>query len=1092
MGTRDDDVPHEQDDRESLRRRIAELESKCARLTAGEQELATIRGHSDQLEARLRALYDESPLPIGFSRQGLCLAANPAYLKLLGFESTEEFLGRSVLETIAPSARAEIERRIKARESGQPVEDHYETRGLRKDGSEFPCEIHVTRIELADGPISAYFVEDVSKRMQAEAALAQSEARFRGLVEGSRDATAVVDPNGKVIYTSPNAAKLTGYPLGARDGKSILDTIHPEDQPSALSALRRLLGEGPGRTATLEFRGIREDGSVWWGEANATNMVSDPNIGGVVVNYRDITERKGAIDALRESEARFRDVAHAHAGIVWEVNEQLTLTHVSGRVREILGYEPDEMRGRPFTAFLDSEEADRIHAALATALKGSGSVRDLESWYQHKDGRRVRLSSSAVAFFSSTGEFLGIRGTHLDITELHWSRERRELLLKLHRMSGETDSAISAFLCQACASQTESPLSFFGMVEPDGSAMVAHVWSPSAQAGCQVEDKPRRLPIAAAGLWADPIRLHRPVIVNDFSIPPTRRGLPDGHVTITRYLGVPILKDGKAIAITGVANKVTPYDDEDLERIQVLASGISAFLASRSAERAARQSDARLRTFIDFTADWEYWRQPDGRHEYDSPACERITGHTAQEFIADPDLVARVVHPDDRAAFDEHVASAHMQGPQAREIEFRILHRNGEVRWIQHDCRPVSENGQFAGTRVSNRDITRQKLADEERLQMQEQLHHAQKMEAIGTLAGGIAHDFNNILGGVLGGLSLLEMELGHTDRQADIDDMKELVRRGADLARQLLGFSRRGKYHVQPLDVREVVSKTATMFGRTHREIVIEQTFGADLQAALMDHVQLEQVLLNLFLNAAHAMPGGGWLLLQASHAELGQAEAKAHGITAGRFVKMVVTDSGTGIDPATLPRIFEPFFTTKAPGQGSGLGLASVYGIIKNHGGAITVESELGRGTAFTILVPATNVPAAEKPRQRVSIRPGQGTVLVVDDEEPLLHLCSRLLEAMGYRVLAAPGGRAAVDLMRKHEDEISLVILDLTMPEMSGAKTFEALREISPTVKVLLASGASEDGQAQQLLDRGCNGFLQKPFDAVALSEKIRSLR
>jgi CheY-like chemotaxis protein len=365
-------------------------------------------------------------------------------------------------------------------------------------------------------------------------------------------------------------------------------------------------------------------------------------------------------------------------------------------------------------------------------------------------------------------------------------------------------------------------------------------------------------------------------------------------------------------------------------------------------------------------------------------------------------------------------------------------------------------------------------------------------MEAIGTLAGGVAHDFNNILGGVLGGLSMLELEFGSSTCQAEIDDMKELVRRGADLARQLLGFSRRGKYNVQPLDVCDVVSKTAAMFGRTHRDIVVEQTFKDDLQAALMDHVQLEQVLLNLFVNAAHAMPEGGRLNLQAENAVLGEAEAEATGVKPGPFVKLVVEDSGTGIDPATLPRIFEPFFTTKAPGQGSGLGLASVYGIVRNHGGTVTVESQLGRGTRFTLFVPATEKPATKIPRSQTAIHAGRGTILIVDDEERLLNICDRLLEAMGYRVLTATGGRAAVELMRQQQSEISLVILDLTMPEMSGAKTFEALRKISPTVKILLASGASEDGQAQELLARGCNGFLQKPFDAAALSEKIQSLR
>jgi CheY-like chemotaxis protein len=223
-----------------------------------------------------------------------------------------------------------------------------------------------------------------------------------------------------------------------------------------------------------------------------------------------------------------------------------------------------------------------------------------------------------------------------------------------------------------------------------------------------------------------------------------------------------------------------------------------------------------------------------------------------------------------------------------------------------------------------------------------------------------------------------------------------------------------------------------------------------------------------------------------------LTSAEAEPHGAKPGRFVRLVVTDTGTGIDPAVLPRIFEPFFTTKAPGQGSGLGLASAYGIVKNHGGVITVESELGKGTAFTVLLPATDPQPADRPASQVAVSSGHGTILVVDDDERMLKSMARLLSAMGYEVLTASGGRAAVDVVRRHRESISLVILDMTMPEMSGAATFDAIREISPALKVLLSSGYAIDGQAQALLDRGCNGFIQKPFDEVMLSEKIQAVR
>jgi two-component system, cell cycle sensor histidine kinase and response regulator CckA len=287
-------------------------------------------------------------------------------------------------------------------------------------------------------------------------------------------------------------------------------------------------------------------------------------------------------------------------------------------------------------------------------------------------------------------------------------------------------------------------------------------------------------------------------------------------------------------------------------------------------------------------------------------------------------------------------------------------------------------------------------------------------------------------------------------------------------------------------------VRKTAELFGRTRRDITIFLDFVDDLDRVLVDHAQLEQVLLNLFINAAHAMPTGGRLAIRGENVTLTQAETDPYGAKPGRFVRLVVADTGTGIDPAILPRIFEPFFTTKAPGLGTGLGLASVYGIVKNHGGMVTVESEVGQGTTFTVLLPGTDRPSADRPASRAAVRPGQGTILIVDDEEQLLGLCGRLLRALGYEVLTASGGRAAIDLVRQHGDKISLVILDMTMPEMSGAATFDAIRELVPTMKVLLASGFAVDGQAQALLDRGGSGFIQKPFGAAALSQKLQSLK
>jgi PAS domain S-box-containing protein len=389
-------------------------------------------------------------------------------------------------------------------------------------------------------------------------------------------------------------------------------------------------------------------------------------------------------------------------------------------------------------------------------------------------------------------------------------------------------------------------------------------------------------------------------------------------------------------------------------------------------------------------------------------------------------------------------------------------------------------------------EIAERRRVEQEREQLQLQLAQAQKMEAIGTLAGGIAHDFNNILAAVLGGLTLLELEFPDgSAAKTDIEEMKGLVNRGVALTKQLLGFARLGKYDLMPLDLKRVVAKTSAMYGRARADITIQLDFAPDLLAVLMDHSQLEQVLLNLLVNAGQAMPQGGQLILRAENADLADDDAVLLGVPPGRYAKLLVTDTGSGMDAKTMGRIFEPFFTTKGPGQGTGLGLASVYGIIKNHAGFIGVESEMGKGTTFTLLLPATERQVAEDKTPTAVLRHGTGTILVVDDEPQIVKVCARLLERSGYQVLTASGGREAIELVRRLGAKISLVLLDMTMPEMSGRQSYETLQGIIPGLKVLLSSGWSIEGQAQELLDRGCNGFIQKPFEAVALSAKVREI-
>ena len=359
-------------------------------------------------------------------------------------------------------------------------------------------------------------------------------------------------------------------------------------------------------------------------------------------------------------------------------------------------------------------------------------------------------------------------------------------------------------------------------------------------------------------------------------------------------------------------------------------------------------------------------------------------------------------------------------------------------------------------------------------------------------LAGGIAHNFNNILMGIQGRVSLMLMDKDYSKPYfKHLKGIEKNVESAADLTKQLLGFARGGKYEVKLTDLNKLVERSVSMFGQTKKEISIQYNFQPGLWAVETDQNQIEQVLLNLFVNAWQAMPEGGELSIQTQNVMLDESYTNLQNLKPGRYVKISVTDNGVGMDEITRQRVFDPFFTTKEIGRGTGLGLASAYGIVKNHGGIITVYSEKGHGSTFNIYLPASEKHASEEKKTSEKISTGTGNILLVDDEDMILEVNKSMLEALGYKVLDVNSGEKAVKIYQKEKNNIDIVILDMIMPEMSGGKTFDRLKEINPDIKVILSSGYSLSGQAQEILDRGCSGFIQKPFNLNGLSRKIKEI-
>lgn len=436
--------------------------------------------------------------------------------------------------------------------------------------------------------------------------------------------------------------------------------------------------------------------------------------------------------------------------------------------------------------------------------------------------------------------------------------------------------------------------------------------------------------------------------------------------------------------------------------------------------------------------------------------------------------------------FKQHLTNKHGQ-----ILETQVITKTGEIREvvIKANLLHLADGKVLQGVFS---DITERKRAEEEKAKLEGRLLQAQKMEAIGTLAGGIAHDFNNLLMGILGYTSLMLMK---TDKSHPFYEMLKIIERqvesGSDLTRKLLGFARGGKYEVKPVNANDMIIKTSEVFGRTKKEITIHRKLQKYLHTVEVDRGQIEQVLLNLYLNAWQAMHSGGELYLETQNVVLDERYCRPFDVKPGSYVKIQVTDTGVGMDTETRQRIFEPFFTTKDMGRGTGLGLASAYAIIKNHGGIIDVYSEKGHGSTFSFYLPASEKEILAEAKPEEGIIPGHNTILIVDDEAMNIELLKELLETLGYKTLTARNGQKAIELYREYRKGIHLVILDMIMPGMNGRETFLKLKEIDAEVKVLLSSGYSIDGEAAKILDLGCSGFIQKPFRVAELSQKIRTV-
>ncbi len=718
---------------------------------------------------------------------------------------------------------------------------------------------------------------------------------------------------------------------------------------------------------------------------------------------------------------------------------------------EIVGLPWEELRGRDPLEVVHPEDRHLAGERLRERLAGKEPPAEYELRIQRADGalRYVWLRAWRV---NHEGE-PAVLGNLVDITPLR----QREMALR-----DSEEKFRTAFMNASVGMTLVSPDGSYQEVNPAMASILGY--EPGELVGKEVAQTTHPEDLEA-----------RTRFLEDLTSGRVASGVQDSRM---------IRKDGSRVWVRVSASLQRDPLGEPLRFISL----VQDITAQKMAEEALRESEERYRSLVELLPEG-VWVQREGIILYANPAMLRLLGANSPQ-----DLVGRsiyeFVHPDSLSSVRERTEQIMREGATVPLKEQRYIALDGSVLDVETSATVVPFAGQRAVLAVY-RDIRQRKRQEEERRKLEERFLQAQKMEAVGILAGGIAHDFNNLLMAIQGNVSLMHLELpeAHPHRER-LQAIQESVRSGAELARQLLGFARGNKYQARPMDMNRLLEETSTMFGRTRKDIVIHKRFQTGIWSVEADRSPMEQVLMNIFVNAADAMPQGGELFLDTENVLLEEEYVKPFSGRPGPYVRVSITDTGKGMDEETRSHVFEPFFTTKAMGRGTGLGLATVYGIVKGHKGLITVYSSPGQGTTFHIYLPASQKEPSRELRFPEGVVKGQGTVLVIDDEEMILKVASELLRALGYNVITARGGVAGLRTYGERAQEVDLVLLDMIMPDMGGGEVFERLRQMNPGVRVLLSSGYAINGQAQQILEKGCRGFIQKPFSLAELSQKLQA--
>ena len=988
----------------------------------------------------------------------------------------------------------------------------------------------------------------------------ETQEEFRTTLYSIGDAVITTDDAGRIRQMNPVAEQLTGWPeTEARDQPldAVFRIVNEETRAIVENPVQLVLREGKVVGLANHTLLIARDGTEHpIADSGAPIRDDSGAIAGVVLVFRDQSEEHAAQKALRDSERRFRRAVMESPFPVMIYAEDGEVLVLSRAWKELTGYDETDLptiadwteraygvRQEPFRSAIDwlYAKGQRQVEGEFTITRKDGTQRLWEFSSTPlgplPDGRRMVVCMAADLTERQRTE-----------EEVRRSEARMRSLVSILQYPADSVQDFLDYALNEAIQLTSSKIGYLYRYSEERREFALNSWSREVMRECRIVDPQTCYELDKTGLWGEAVRQRQPILVNDFTAAhPFKKGYPEGHAKLLKYLTVPIFSRDQIVGVVGVANKESDYDETDILQLTLLMETVWKVVERREAEDKERQAVRSFRMLshcnkVIALAEDEAslmreicrilvveggWRMAwVGAAE---PGPAKRVRLVAQAGIEVSELGSLEIVWDDTPAGRGPTGTAIRTGQPVvcrnlltdanfapwRELAARYgalaaiaLPLTGEtgvfgaISLYAVDpaalapaevdlLRRLADNLSYA-LRVLRMKAAREQ-AERKRDALEIQLQQAQKMEAVGRLAGGVAHDFNNMLAVIAGHTELaLEQTTPDCPLHADLLAIQKAAQRSADLTRQLLAFARKQTIAPRVLDLSDTIAGMLNMLGRLIGEDIELLWKPADaLWPVNMDPSQIDQIMANLVVNARDAITGVGKITIETGQVVFDESYCETHaGFVPGQYVLLAVSDNGCGMDKAVLAQLFDPFFTTKPRGRGTGLGLATVYGIIKQNHGFINVYSEPGQGSTFKIYLPRHTTDLAETSAAPPAAAPtGAETVLLVEDEEALLKLSAQLLERLGYTVLAANGPNQALQLAEAHPGVIHLLLTDVIMPDMSGRDLWQRLGTVRPDLKCLFMSGYTANVIAHHgVLDEGVH-FLQKPFSREALATKVR---